>query len=59
MWHLRDLPLASFWEVCDSIAWKNLSFLFRVDETTTLQIQKQFDAYATYDTRHFGQTVTT
>ena len=38
---------------------KNLHFLFRFDETTASQIKKkQFDAYATYHSRSFGQTVT-
>ena len=37
---------------------KNLSFLFRFYETTISQIKKQYDAYAIYHSRHFGQTVT-
>ena len=38
---------------------KNLHFLFQFDETTASQIKKkQFDAYATYHSRRFGQTVT-
>ena len=37
---------------------KTLPFSFRFDETTTAQIKKQYDAYATYHSRHVGQAMT-
>lgn len=36
----------------------DLPFSFRFDETTTSQIKKQYDAYATYHSSHFGQIIT-
>ena len=37
---------------------KGLPFSFRFDETTTSEVQKQYEAYATYNSRHFGRIVT-
>ena len=33
---------------------KDLAFSFRFDKTTTSQIKKQYDGYATYLSEHFG-----
>ena len=37
---------------------KELPFSFRFDETTTSQIKKQYDGYATCHSKHFGRVVT-
>ena len=37
---------------------KGLPFSFRFDETTTSQVKKQYDAYATYNSKHFGCIIT-
>ena len=37
---------------------KGLPFSFRFDETTTSQVKKQYDAYATYNSKHFGRIIT-
>jgi len=37
---------------------KELPFSFRFDETTTSQVKKQYDAYATYHSVHFKQIIT-
>ena len=37
---------------------KGLPFSFRFDETTTFQVKKQYDAYATYKSKHFGRIIT-
>ena len=34
-------------------------FCFMFDETTTSQIKKQYDGYATYHSKHFGRIITT
>ena len=36
---------------------KGLPFYFRFDETTAPQVKKQYDAYATYSSMHFGRTI--
>ena len=38
---------------------RDLPFTFRFDETTTSQIKKQYDGYATYDSPFFGRIITT
>ena len=38
---------------------RDLPFTFRFDETTTSQIEKQYDGYATYDSPFFGRIITT
>ena len=37
---------------------KDQPYTFKFDETTTSQIKKQYDAYATYHSHHFGRVVT-
>ena len=37
---------------------KGLPFSFHFDETTTSQVKKQYDTYATYNSKHFGYIIT-
>ena len=37
---------------------KGLPFSFRFDETTISQVKKHYDAYATYNSKHFGRILT-
>ena len=56
--YMLQFGVAPFMRVVILNELKQLPFSFCFDETTTSQVKKQYDGYATYNSKHFGRIIT-